>query len=73
MEQAKKELKEEREGNEKKWKDYRLENLEMKEIVRGLKDENEELKARQNRADIILDAVAEIPEVAAKLKAHARG
>ena len=64
-EEAKRELTKERVENEKKWKDDRLEKLEMKEVIRELQD-------RQSRTDRILEAVAEIPEVAAKLKAHAQ-
>ena len=64
-EEAKRELTKEKEENEKKWKDDRLEKLELKEVIRELQD-------RQDRTDRILEAVAEIPEVAAKLKAHAQ-
>lgn len=53
-------------------KDFRLETLELKDAARELREENEALKVRQNRTDIILEAVAEIPEVAAKLKAHSQ-
>ena len=54
------------------WKDVRLEVLTLKEENVGLKQENRELKARQSRVESIIEAVSEIPEVAAKLKAHAQ-
>jgi hypothetical protein len=43
----------------------RLENLEQKEAIR-------ELLARQERLERMADALAGIPEVAAKLREHAR-
>jgi hypothetical protein len=44
-EEAKRELTKEKEENEKKWKDYRLENLELKEVVRELKEDKDAMKA----------------------------
>lgn len=47
------------------WQKARLENLEQKQVI-------SELLARQARLERIADALAEIPEVAAKLREHAR-
>ncbi|MDE1852795.1 MAG: site-specific integrase [Thaumarchaeota archaeon] len=44
-EEAKRELTKEKEENEKKWKDYRLENLELKDVVRELKEDKDAMKA----------------------------
>lgn len=64
-EEAKRELTKEKVEHQKEMKDFRLETLELKDVVR-------ELQARQSRLESILEAVAEIPEVAAKVRAHAQ-
>jgi len=59
------ELEKEHRSHEDEWQKARLENLEQKQVIT-------ELLARQERLERLADALAEIPEVAAKLKEHAR-
>jgi integrase len=59
------ELEREHRAHEDRWQKARLENLEQKQVI-------SELLARQDWLERIADALAEIPEVAAKLREHAR-
>ena len=69
-EQAKRELTKEKEEHAEKWKEVRLENLELKEGYREIKDLLlEERKAREELQQTVR-MMTEIPELAEILKKH---
>ena len=69
-EEARRELTKEKEEHERAWRDARLENLELKEGYRELKDSlQEERKAREELQKTVR-MMTQIPELAAILKKH---